>query len=254
MLVSIITVSFNSADTIRDTICSVLDQTYKHIEYIIIDGGSTDGTVDIVKSYGDKITTFISEPDKGIYDAMNKGIKLASGEIVGILNSDDIYARDSVVEAIAKAISERRVDACYSDCVCVDRINTGRIVRYWKSCEYKEGLFKKGWMPAHPTFFVKRWVYEKYGGFDLSLPTALDYEILFRFMEKFKIKTCYIPEVLVRMRSGGVSNKGVFNIFKQNMAIIKILRDNKIKISPFFFCSKFIDRLIQFHVPKIQKY
>ena len=246
MQVSIITPVLNGRVTIEDTIKSVLGQSHKEVEYIVIDGGSRDGTVEIVKSYGNRITKFISESDKGIYDAMNKGIKLASGEIIGILNSDDIYARDSVVEIVAKAMTEKRVDACYSDLVYVDRINADRIVRYWKSCEYREGLFKKGWMPPHPTFFAKRCVYEKYGYFDLSLPIALDYEILFRFMEKSKIKTCYIPEAMIRMRSGGFSNKNILNVIKQNIMIMKILRENKISVSPLFFYSKITEKLKQF--------
>ncbi|MBU4376270.1 MAG: glycosyltransferase [Candidatus Omnitrophica bacterium] len=246
MKVSIITPVLNGCATIEDTIKSILGQSHKEIEHIVIDGGSKDGTVDIVKSYGSKITKFISEPDKGIYDAMNKGIKLASGDIIGILNADDIYAGTSVVGTMAKAISEKKVDACYSDLVYVDRINTDIIVRHWKSCEYREGLFKKGWMPPHPTFFAKRYVYEKYGHFDLSLPIALDYEILFRFMEKSKIKTHYIPEAMVRMRLGGYSNNSIRNIIKQNIVIMKILRENKIGVSPFFFYSKIAEKIKQF--------
>jgi glycosyltransferase involved in cell wall biosynthesis len=251
MLVSIITSVLNARPTIEDTITSVLGQTYKNVEYIIVDGGSTDGTTEIIKSYGKKITKFISEPDKGIYDAMNKGIKLASGEIIGILNSDDFYANDFVIETVVKTMSEKKVDAYYGDLVYVDRYNTNKVIRYWRSCEYQEGLFSKGWMPPHPTFFVKRWVYEEYGAFDLSLPVAADHEMMVRFMYKYKIKACYIPEVLVKMRMGGVTNNNIFNIIKQNLAIVETLRKNQINISLPFFIIKFIERLRQYFYHKI---
>jgi glycosyltransferase involved in cell wall biosynthesis len=246
MLVSIITPVLNRNATIEGTIKSVLGQSHKEIEYIVIDGGSTDGTLDKVRKYSGSISKIVSEKDKGIYDAMNKGIGLSSGEIIGILNADDVYASDSVIETIVKTLSKKQVDACYGDLVYVDRINTHRIVRYWKSCEYLEGLFRKGWMPPHPTFFAKRWIYEKYGGFDLNLPTALDFEILFRFMAKLKIRTCYIPEVLVRMRMGGLSNNNILNIIKQNKVILKILHENGINVSPFFFYAKITEKLKQF--------
>ncbi len=245
--VSIITVSYNSLLTIRDCIESVSRQSYQYVEHIIIDGGSTDGTIGIVKSYGNKINKFISEPDRGIYDAMNKGIKLASGEIIGILNSDDFYSNNSIVSTVAKAMNDVKIDACYGDLIYVDRYSTNQVIRYWRSCEYKKGLFAKGWMPPHPTFFVKRWVYEKYGVFDLSLPVVADHEILLRFMHQHKIKTCYIPQVLVKMRLGGVTNNSILNIFKQNFTIIKTLRKNQIRVCVLsFFINKFIERIKQF--------
>lgn len=245
MPVSIITPVLNGHSTIEDTIKSVLDQSYKDIEYIVIDSGSTDGTLDILGKYKDNIKVLF-EPQKGIYATMNKGIKMSSGDIIGIINSDDFYASDSVVETVVKTISEKQSDSCYGDLVYVDRLNTDKVARYWKSCEYKEGLFEKGWMPPHPTFFVKRWVYEKYGVFDVSLPAASDFELLFRFLKKHKIKSCYIPELLVRMRLGGFSNNSIRNIIKQNMVIADILKKNGTNISPFFFCSKIAEKLKQF--------
>lgn len=247
MLVSIITPVLNGKATIENTIQSVLRQSHKEIEYIIIDGGSTDGTIEIVKSRGNTINKLISEFDKGIYDAMNKGIKLASGEIIGILNSDDFYTNDSIIETVVKVMSEKKVDACYGDLEYVDRRNTDKVMRYWKSREFHEGLFSKGWMPPHPTFFVKRWVYEEYGAFNLSLPVVADHEILFRFMHQHKIKTYYIPQVLVKMRLGGVTNNNILNILKQNYAIIRTLRKNQIKVCVLsFFIDKFIERIKQF--------
>ena len=203
MKVSVITVVFNGCSTIKDTITGVLNQTYKDIEYIIIDGGSTDSTMDIVDKYKDRISKIVSEPDKGLYDAMNKGIKLATGDIIGFLNSDDVFANDFVVESVVNKINETKSDLCYSDLLYVDKYNLDKVIRCWKSGIYKEGSFKYGWMPPHPTVYIKRWVYEKYGVFDLSLPMASDFEILFRFMETYKIKSCYVSSVLVKMRLGG---------------------------------------------------
>jgi len=246
MKVSIITVVFNSQATIKDAISSVLNQTYKNLEYIIVDGGSTDGTLDRVGQYGNKISKIISEPDKGIYDAMNKGIKLASGDVIGILNSDDIYADGGVIENVVNKMNDTGAALCYGDLVYVDKDNTEKVIRNWKSGIYNEESFKKGWMPPHPTVFVKRWVYEKYGVFNLSLPIASDFEILFRLMGKHKIESCYIPRVLVKMRLGGESNKSIFNVIKQNLVIMRILKENKIRISPFFLFSKIKDKLKQF--------
>jgi glycosyltransferase involved in cell wall biosynthesis len=154
--ISIITVVYNNKDTIKDAIESVLNQTYKNIEYIIIDGGSTDGTIDIIKSYRDKIDKFISEKDNGIYDAMNKGLKLASGDIVGILNSDDIYFNENVILNVVAKFEESKTDSIYGDLYYVDENDLQKIQRYWKSSEFKEGSFAKGWHPPHPTFFVKK--------------------------------------------------------------------------------------------------
>jgi len=201
-LVSIITVVLNRKDTIEFAIKSVLSQTYSNIEYIIVDGGSTDGTVDVIKKYNKYILKWISEPDNGIYDAMNKGIKMARGQIIGILNSDDVYADNKVIEVVVKAIEENNADCCWSDLVYVDRENTDKIIRYWKSSEFKEEKLKRGWMPPHPTFFVKKWVYEKYGYFNLDFPIAADYELMLRLLEKYKIRSCYIPKVLVNTRHG----------------------------------------------------
>lgn len=246
MKVSIITVVLNGVETIEDCIKSIIRQTHQDIEYVIIDGGSTDGTIDVIKKYRDKISSWMSEPDKGIYDAMNKGIKVVTGEIIGILNSDDIYTNDSVIETVVKTINEKKVDACYGDLVYVDKPNTNKIIRYWRSCEYQEGLFSKGWVPPHPTFFVKKLVYETYGLFDLNFTLAADYEIMFRFLHKHHITTAYIPAILVKMRLGGSSNRSVSNVIKQNMEIARILNRNGLKMSPTFLYHKFINRISQF--------
>ena len=233
MRVSIITVVYNNRNTIKDAVESVLNQTYKNIEYIIVDGASTDGTVEIIKSYGDSIDKFISEKDNGIYDAMNKGIKLASGDIIGILNSDDFYVGDNIIEKVVRTFKEQKVDSVYGDLVYVDSKDTNKIVRYWKSKPYKKGLFKKGWHPAHPTFFVKKEIYDKYGIFDLDFKIAADYELMLRFLEKYQISSSYIPEVLVKMRVGGKSNQSIKNIIKANIESYNAWKVNNLK-PPFY--------------------
>ena len=214
MKVSLITIAYNSAETIEDTIKSIVAQDYSNIEYIIIDGGSTDKTLSIVDKFKDSITTIISEPDKGIYDAMNKGVQNATGDIVGILNSDDIYADNKVVSSIVEAIGNK--DSIYADLVYVDRDNTDKVTRYWKSGKYRKGIFKKGWMPPHPTFFIKKSCYNQYGTYNLQLKSAADYELMLRMLHKYNISVAYLPEVITKMRVGGQSNVTLLNRLKAN--------------------------------------
>lgn len=246
MKISIITVCFNSAQTISDTIHSVANQDYPDIEHIIVDGGSTDGTAKLIEN-ASGIARYVSEPDKGIYDAMNKGIAMTTGDVVGILNADDFYARNDVISKIIAVFHEQNVDACYADLVYVDKNDTNKIIRYWQSSSYKKGLFLKGWMPPHPTFFCRKSVYEKYGVFNLDYKIAADVEILFRFIEKVGISTAYLPEILIRMRMGGTTNKSVSNILLQNREIIKFLVQHYGKVSSSkFYVNKFISRMKQF--------
>lgn len=246
MKVSIITVCFNSAETIEDTIRSVLNQDYQQIEYIIVDGQSSDDTVSIVKSHSRHIDRFISEPDNGIYDAMNKGIKLATGDIVGFLNADDFYADNDVIEKIAGVMQSNDVGCCYGDLEYVAPDNPGKTVRRWKSQPYQSGLFKKGWHPPHPTFFAKKSVFDKYGGFDLSYDVGGDYELMLRFLKKYNIKSCYIPSVLVKMKIGGKSNKNLWQIIKANIECYRAWKKNGLKISPFIMLKKPASKLIQY--------
>jgi glycosyltransferase len=220
-LVSIITPVLNGQRTIESTIRNVLEQSYANIEYIIVDNGSTDATLDIVNEYRDKISKVIFEEKKGIYSTMNKGIKSASGEIIGILNSDDLYAHKDVIKMVVEEMETKRVDACWGDLIYINKTNTEKIVRYWKSSEITRNGFIRGWMPAHPTFFVRRWVYEKYGFFNTEFKIAADYEIMLRFLYKYRISSCYLPEVLVKMRIGGLSNRNLKSI------ILKIREDYK---------------------------
>ncbi|MGC9047013.1 MAG: glycosyltransferase family 2 protein [Minisyncoccia bacterium] len=243
MKISIITPSFNSEKTIEETIKSVLSQSYENIEYIIIDGGSKDKTLAIINQYKDKISKIVSEPDKGIYDAMNKGIKLASGEVVGILNSDDLYADEKVIETIVETFKNYDVDCAWGDLVYfLD--NPNKIIRIWKSSDYKEGLFERGWVPPHPTFFVKKEIYEKFGYFRLDFPVAADYELMFRFLKKYKIKWKYIPKILVKMRAGGTANK-FKNIIKGNLECIRAWKVNDFKIPFYTPMFRFLRRIPQ---------
>jgi len=246
MKVSIITAVFNNKDTIESAINSVLGQNYKNIEYIIIDGGSMDGTLEVIKKYENKISKIVSEPDNGIYDGMNKGLNLATGDLIGILNSDDMYVSKDVIKSVVNEIQGKNADCCWGDMVYVDRFDTNKIVRYWKSTSYKKGLFRTGWMPPHPTFFVRREVYEKYSNFNLNFRISADYEIMLRFLERYKIESCYIPRVLVKMRTGGNSRPSLFNTLKANIECYRAWRINELKIKPFIIFSKPLSKIGQY--------
>lgn len=227
MKISIITVVWNNKDTIEDAINSVLNQTYENIEYIIIDGASNDGTVEIIKGYLDKITKFVSEKDKGIYDAMNKGVDLATGDVIAFLHSDDIYSGDNIVELVVKEFERGNLDGVYGDLVYTPKSNTQKVLRYWKSKDFDSSLLKKGWMPAHPTLFLKRDIYKKYGKFDLDFKIAADYDFMLRILSD-DIKVKYLPKVLYKMRIGGESNKSLKNILLKSKEDLKALKKNKV--------------------------
>jgi len=246
MKVSIVTAVFNCANTIEDCIKSVVGQTHKNREHIIIDGGSRDGTLEVINKYRDKITKVVSEPDRGIYDAMNKGIRLATGNIVGILNSDDIYADEFVVENVLKAMSDGKVDTCYGDLVYVDREDTKKVIRNWKGGEFNKLNFKRGWMPPHPTFFVKREIYEKYGLFNLGFPIAADYEIMLRSLYRYNVSTAYVPKVLVKMRTGGKSRPDALRIAKNMLENYQAWRVNGLRVNPFTFILKPLLKVTQY--------
>lgn len=234
MKITVITVAYNSASTIPDTLESVARQTYPDIEHLVIDGASRDNTVEIVRAKRNPQIRLISEPDKGIYDAMNKGLSLACGEVVGFLNSDDFYADEDVLTQVAKAFEDPSVDACFADLVYVTTDNR-RVVRYWKSRPFKRGSFAKGWCPAHPTFYVRRSAIEKLGLFDLSYKLAADTEFMMRYLEKGHLKTAYVPRVWVRMRVGGATNVSMKNILSQNREIFHALEKNGVSHSALSF-------------------
>jgi glycosyltransferase involved in cell wall biosynthesis len=245
--ISIITVSYNSEKTIKKTLDSVKDQTYKKIEHIIIDGNSADKTVLIAKQYS-HINKIISKPDDGIYDAMNKGLKIATGDIICFLNSDDFYASNNVLSSVNKIfIDNPTLDACYSDLIYIDSLNTSKIIRYWKSGNFNFGSFAKGWCPPHPTFFVKSSVYKRYGYFDTKFKIASDAELMMRFLQVKKIKVKYIPKIWIKFRVGGISNRNLINIFKQNMEVLNALKKHKLSFNIFsFFWNKIIFKSRQF--------
>lgn len=206
MKITIITATYNSSRFLEDCIQSVLNQTYPNIEYIIIDGKSKDNTLSIIKKYEDRISKWVSEDDRGMYDAINKGVKMATGEVIGLLNSDDMFASNDVVETIAKAFIDQKVDSTFGDLAYIDQMNTGKIIRFWKGNEYNRLRFMYGWMPAHPTFYVKKELITQFGDYQTHFYTAADYEFMSRLLFKHKISSFYVPKLLVKMRVGGQSN------------------------------------------------
>lgn len=248
MKISIITATFNCADVVSDCLASVDGQTHNEIEHIVIDGASTDGTLAVLRAHRHSLGALVSGPDAGIYDAMNKGITLATGDIIGFLNSDDFYTHCRILESVARCFSEDpELQACYADLMYVDRFDISRIVRYWRSESFVSGSFSQGWCPPHPTFFVRRSVYERLGGFDLRYSIAADVELMMRFLEGGKLRAKYVPEVWVKMRLGGVTNRNWFNIWTQNFEILAALKRHGLVAHPLvFFGGKLWSRGLQF--------
>jgi glycosyltransferase len=228
MKISIITVVYNNASTLGECIESVVFQTYPDIEYIVIDGNSTDGSKEVIKRHENKISRWISEPDKGMYDALNKGIGMATGEVIGILHSDDIFNSTSVITEITELFTKTGCDAVYGDLLYVAKDNPSKTIRYWKSMPFQPGLLRKGWMPPHPTFFVRKKCYETLGGFDTSFTVAADYELVLRFFSSGRLKCEYLPKVITKMRVGGKSNKSIRNIIRKSCDDYRSLRKNKV--------------------------
>ncbi|MDR3717113.1 MAG: glycosyltransferase family 2 protein [Puia sp.] len=232
MKISIITVTYNSAATVADTLTCIRDQDHPEVEHIIIDGGSTDDTLKIVSAFP-HVSRVISEKDRGIYDAMNKGIFLSSGDIVGILNSDDIYTDSGVLSTIAHAFSDPDVQAVYADLQYVDAGNMDKVIRTWVTGRFERKKFYYGWMPPHPTFFVRKKIYDEVGLFNIVLRSAADYEIMLRILFKYGIQASYIPKVIVKMRAGGMSNVSLKNRVKANREDRLAWKLNGLK--PYFF-------------------
>lgn len=236
--VSIITVSFNSAGTIRDTLESVLEQDYENIEYIVIDGASTDDTMKIVREYEDRIALVICESDKGIYDAMNKGIEAATGEIVGLLNSDDFYTRPTAVSELIAHMEKNFVDMVFADLVIVAPRNPNKVVRYYDSSRFRPGKMRFGWMPAHPTLMIKRSLYSRIGLFRLDYKIAADFEMLVRLFCVARASYAYLPSVVIKMRAGGISTSGIRSSWILNTEIVRACRSNGIRTNLFFVLTK----------------
>lgn len=245
--ISIITVSYNNETTIADTIQSVLEQTYPYKEHIIIDGASTDQTFEVIKQYREQLGPVVSEPDEGIYHAMNKGINLASGEIIGFINADDILAHPQVLQQVAEVLQHPEIDSCYADLVYVRAQHMDKIVRYWRSSPYEPEKFSAGWSPPHPTFYVKKKIYQQYGCFDPDYKMGNDIELMMRLLERYRISSYYVHDIWVKMRLGGVSNQSVKNIFLQNMEIYHGARKNRVPFFvPQFIFGKIQDRIRQY--------
>ncbi|MBA3663492.1 MAG: glycosyltransferase [Bacteroidetes bacterium] len=246
MKVSIITVTYNSAATLEQTILSVARQTYKDIEFIIIDGGSSDDTLKIIDQHKTSIAKIVSEKDNGLYDAINKGIDLATGDIIGILHSDDFYINEDVIKKYVAVFKEKQCDAVYSDLYYVDKNNTDKIVRKWKSGLLKNNSFLNGWMPPHPTFFVKRDLYQRLGKYSTAFRTAADYELMLRFIYRHKIHVAYLPEYTVKMRTGGKSNVTVHSRVNANLEDRKAWEMNGLKPRFYTLYLKPLRKILQF--------
>lgn len=245
MKVSLLTVSFNSEATIADTIESVQSQDYDDIEYIIVDGNSQDGTKDIITRNASRISKWISEPDAGIYDAMNKAVKMATGDVVGILNSDDFYADSTIISQVMDAFADPSVDAVFGDLVFVDPTNLSNVVRTYSSAGWNPKKFAWGFMPAHPTFFVRRKYYEQFGLFKTDYKISADYELLIRFLYVRKLKYRYLPIKMVIMRKGGVSSRNLKSNLILNAEIIRGCRENGIYTNSLMVYSKYFRKFFE---------
>lgn len=245
MKISIITTVLNGRDTVAHTIESVLSQTHQDIEYIVIDASSIDGTIEVIRQFEDRLSVFVSEPDKGIYDGLNKGIKLATGDVIGILNADDFYIDNKVIAKISKVFEDKKVDSVFADLIFVQANNPQKVVRYFDSGWASPKRFSEGWMPAHPTFFVKKAVYKKYGAFRTDFKISADFDIAARFLYAKKISYHYIQTPLVVMRTGGVSTHLLNRFFVANIEILRACKYNGIKTNWFKILYRYPQKIIE---------
>jgi glycosyltransferase involved in cell wall biosynthesis len=242
--ISLITVVYNAQNTIDRCLDSVVRQKFNNVQHIVIDGGSTDGTIKIINKYQDKISVFISEPDNGIYDAMNKGISLADGDIIGTLNADDYLADDDILNDVANSFAQQNVHILYGDLDFIDP--NEKVVRKWRSGGYRSGMFNWGWMPPHPTFYCKKELFEKLGGYKLDYGSAADYELMLRFIHAYKANVFYLNKVLIKMFIGGVSNKSLNNRVKALLYDLKAMRNNDILFPFITVIFKPLRKIMQF--------
>ncbi|WP_417762096.1 glycosyltransferase family 2 protein [Shewanella sp.] len=247
MKISIITATWNSESTIVDTLLSLASQSYQNTEFIVVDGASKDTTLKIVNGHEGLIDIIISEPDQGIYDALNKGITVATGDVIGFLHSDDIFASVDTLDKVASAFADNATDAVYGDLDYVSKDDTSRVIRHWQSGEFVKSKFKNGWMPPHPTFYMRKKHYQKLGGFNLSYRIAADYESILRYLWQENLNVNYIPEVLVKMRVGGESNRSLQNIIRKSKEDWRAMKSNGIAPLPAIL-GKNLSKIPQFFV------
>jgi glycosyltransferase involved in cell wall biosynthesis len=250
MKITIITAVYNARDTIAEALCSILNQGHLSTELVVVDGGSTDGTLEVIEQYSNEIDIKICESDDGLYDALNKGLRHASGDVIGFLHADDIYYDTQVLERVAHAFQDPKVDAVYGDLVYVKRESLGAVVRYWRSGKFEEKKIVLGWMPPHTTLFIRRNLYERLGYFDISYKISADYDFILRLLSLRDVFLVYIPDVFVKMRLGGLSNGSIKNIVIKTKEDYSIIRKNKLNgIYTLFF--KNVVKIRQFFWSKI---
>jgi glycosyltransferase involved in cell wall biosynthesis len=245
MKVTIITAVYNGAEHIQSCIESVLSQNHPDIEYIIVDGASKDNTLEIVKSYGNKISQIISEPDNGMYDAMNKGLRIATGDIIGILNADDFYIDNTIISQIVAEFEKTKADSVYADIAFVAKDNLSKVLRYYSSASFRPWKFRFGYMPAHPSFFLKRNIYEKYGYFKTNYKLCADFDLIVRLYSTHKISFSYFPKMVVKMRMGGKSNQSIGNIMLLNKEILRGCHENGIRSNIIFIYLKYFTKVFE---------
>lgn len=248
MKITIITATYNSADTLQSCMQSVAEQNYEDLEYVIVDGGSKDDTVSLIKEYQNQFANlqWISEPDKGIYDALNKGIAMASGDVIGFVHSDDFLADPTIISQIMAEFKNEHVQGVYGDLHYIDKLNESKVIRTWKSCAFKPKLLQQGWMPPHPTLFLKKEVYKKYKGFDLGYKIAADYDFMLKVLQDPELRFSYLPKVITKMRVGGASNRSIKNIIAKSKEDYSAIKKNKLAYPIWVLCAKNISKIPQF--------
>ncbi|MBK8339524.1 MAG: glycosyltransferase [Flavobacteriales bacterium] len=246
MKISVITVCFNAAEHIDETLRSVVMQDHGPVEHIVIDGGSTDGTQQKIERYHEVIAHFVSEPDKGVYDAMNKGLRLATGEVIAFVNAGDMIAHRSCLSEMAAEFAKGDADAIYGDAYMVDPKDIRNVKRFWKGGVYRREAFRSGWMPPHLGTYIRKEVYDRFGHFRDDLRVSADYELMFRFMYKHRIRVRYVPNVLVRFRLGGVSNRSLAHVWRANLEVYRAWKLNGERVSPFIVLAKPLRKLAQY--------
>jgi glycosyltransferase len=245
MKISVITVVRNCAGTIADAIASVSSQDHADVEHVVVDGASTDGTLEVLQRDRASIVSLVSEPDRGLYDAMNKGLGLASGEVIGFLHADDLFASHDVLSRVAEVFADPEVDIVYGDLLYVRKTDVRAVVRWWTAGDFNRSRLALGWMPPHPTVYVRRRVYERWGAFDTSLRIAADYDFMLRTLGSGEVRAAYLPDVLVRMRVGGASNRSLRNILRKSREDVRAMRLNGIPVLPAL-AGKNLGKLGQF--------